>query len=205
MQQNGFIFYLGALDRVAQGALLDEVIAAVREAPFYAPETPWGKPMSVRQTSLGPLGWVADRSGYRYADRHPITGGRWPAIPLSLLELWARYADPETAPDSCLVNLYVGDARMGLHTDSDEADLKAPVLGVSLGDTAVFRMGGGSRKDATTTIRLASGDINLLTGESRRAYHGIDRILAGSSQLIPPFGAHPGGGRINLTLRRARV
>ena len=198
MQQNGFIFHPGALDAAAQGALVSEVLAAVEAAPFYEPQTPWGKPMSVLQTSLGPLGWITDRSGYRYADRHPVTGEPWGVMPQSLLDLWARYADPATPADSCLVNLYRGEAKMGMHQDSDEANLNAPVLGISLGDTAVFRMGGLARKDPSTTLRLASGDINLLSGPSRRSYHGIDRILAGSSQLIP------GGGRINLTLRRAR-
>jgi alkylated DNA repair protein (DNA oxidative demethylase) len=154
--------------------------------------------MSVQQTSFGPLGWVTDRSGYRYSDRHPVTGRPWAALPQSLLDLWARFADPDRPPDSCLVNLYRGDARMGLHTDSDEADLGAPVLGVSLGDTAVFRLGGPARGDPTRSVRLSSGDINLLTGAARRAHHGVDRILAGSSRLIP------GGGRLNLTLRRAR-
>ncbi len=198
MQQNGFIFHPGALCEAEQLTLVSEVLAAVKAAPFYAPVTPWGKPMSVLQTSLGPLGWITDQAGYRYADRHPVTGEPWPPIPESLLELWACYADADGPPDSCLVNLYRGDAKMGMHTDSDEADLNAPVMGISLGDTAVFRMGGAARKDPSTTIRLASGDINLLTGEARHTYHGVDRILAGSARLVPS------GGRINLTLRRAR-
>jgi DNA oxidative demethylase len=198
MEIDGFILHPGALDADAQAALVGEVLAATGTAPFYDPVTPWGKPMSVQQTSLGPLGWITDRSGYRYADRHPVTGRPWAPMPRRLLELWARYADPDRPPDSCLVNLYRGEARMGLHTDSDEADLNAPVLGVSLGDTAVFRLGGPDRKDPTRTVRLASGDINLLTGAARHAHHGVDRILAGSSRLIP------GGGRVNLTLRRAQ-
>jgi alkylated DNA repair protein (DNA oxidative demethylase) len=198
MEIDGFILHPGALDSDAQAALVDEVLAAAESGPFYAPVTPWGKPMSVRQTSFGPLGWITDRSGYRYADRHPVTGRPWPALPQSLLTLWTLHADPDRPPDSCLVNLYRGDARMGLHTDSDEADLNAPVLGISLGDTAVFRLGGPNRKDPSRTVRLGSGDINLLTGAARHAHHGVDRILAGSSRLIP------GGGRINLTLRRAR-
>jgi alkylated DNA repair protein (DNA oxidative demethylase) len=198
IENNGFILHPSALGPEDQAALVAEVLATVETAPFYAPETPWGKPMSVLQTSLGPLGWVSDRSGYRYADRHPVTGRPWPAMPGRLWELWARYADAERPPDSCLVNLYRGDAKLGLHTDSDEADLSAPVLGISLGDTAVFRIGGRERSAPTRTVRLSSGDINLLTGEARHAYHGVDRVLAGSSRLIP------GGGRLNLTLRRAR-
>lgn len=199
MQVNGFVIHPGALTPDAQAALVADVLERVEDAPFYAPATPWGKPMSVLQTSLGPLGWITDRSGYRYAEHHPVTGRPWPALPESLLEFWARYADPVRPPDSCLVNLYRGEARLGLHTDSDEEDLDAPVLGISLGDTAVFRLGGKDRRDPTRTIRLSSGDINLLSGEARHAHHGVDRILAGSSRLIP------GGGRLNLTLRRARI
>lgn len=198
MPVQGFILHPEALSPGAQAALVAEVMAAVETAPFYEPMTPWGKPMSVLQTSLGPLGWVTDAQGYRYTDRHPVTGVTWPAMPQSLLELWRRYTDADTPPDSCLANLYRGEAKMGLHVDSDEADLDAPVLGISLGDTAVFRLGGLTRKDPTSTLRLASGDINVLTGEARHAYHGVDRILPGSSRLVP------GGGRLNLTLRRAR-
>ena len=198
MRHNGFELHSGALDAQTQAALVAEVLAAAEIAPFYAPVTPWDKPMSAQQTSLGPLGWITDAKGYRYEPHHPVTGEPWPAMPPRLLELWRRYADPDRPPDSCLVNLYRDDAKMGLHQDSDEAFLNAPVLGISLGDTAVFRLGGPARKDPTLTFKLHSGDVNVLAGASRRAYHGVDRILPGSSQLVP------GGGRINLTLRRAR-
>jgi alkylated DNA repair protein (DNA oxidative demethylase) len=198
MRHKGFELHSGALDTAAQAALVGEVMAAVDRAPFYEPVTPWGKPMSAWQTSFGPLGWITDAKGYRYEPTHPMTGEPWPTMPGSLLELWRCYADPAHPPDSCLVNLYRADARMGMHQDFDEACLDAPVLGISLGDTAVFRLGGPARRDPSITFKLNSGDINVLAGASRRAYHGVDRILAGSSQLIP------GGGRINLTLRRAR-
>jgi alkylated DNA repair protein (DNA oxidative demethylase) len=199
MRHNGFDLHSGALDAEAQAALIAEVMSATARAPFYEPVTPWGKPMSVLQTSLGALGWITDAKGYRYAPRHPVTGEPWPEMPESLLAIWWKYADPGAPPDSCLVNLYRGDAKMGMHQDSDEAFLDAPVLGVSLGDTAVLRLGGPARKDPSITVKLNSGDINVLGGASRRAYHGVDRIFAGSSQLVP------GGGRINLTLRRART
>ena len=198
MRHNGFELHSGVLDTQMQAALVAEVLKAVEAAPFYEPRTPWGKPMSARQTSLGPLGWITDANGYRYEPHHPLTGEPWPKMPESLAALWRRYADPDHPPDSCLVNLYRGDAKMGMHQDSDEAFLDAPVLGISLGDTAVFRLGGTARKDPTLTVKLHSGDINVLAGASRRAYHGVDRILPGSSQLVP------GGGRINLTMRRAR-
>jgi alkylated DNA repair protein (DNA oxidative demethylase) len=153
--------------------------------------------MSVLQTSFGPLGWTTDRAGYRYEPHHPETGATWPAMPDALLEIWDRYAGSHSQPDACLVNLYQGEAKMGLHQDADEADFGVPVLSISLGDTAIFRLGGLSRRDPSRTMRLASGDVCVLGGEARRAYHGIDRILAGSSRVVP------GGGRINLTLRRA--
>jgi len=198
MEYNGFRLISGAIDAAAQRALVDEVLAIASAAPFYRPLTPSGKSMSVEQTSFGPLGWITDARGYRYEPRHPLTGRPWPPMPASLLALWARYAADAPAPDSCLVNRYREGAKMGLHTDSDEEDLTVPVLSVSLGDTAVFRLGGASRRDPTRTIRLNSGDVSLLAGPSRRFHHGVDRILAGSSRLVP------GGGRINLTLRRAK-
>ncbi|MDO8378134.1 alpha-ketoglutarate-dependent dioxygenase AlkB [Phenylobacterium sp.] len=193
----GFVLHPGALSPESQRALLGEVLDLARAAPFYRPITPGGKAMSVETTNLGPLGWVTDARGYRYQDTHPQTGRPWPAIPQVLLDLWAQLADPLTPPDACLVNLYRGEARMGLHQDKDEADFGFPVLSVSLGDTAIFRLGGLKRNDPTRSLRLASGDVCLLGGEARLFHHGVDRILAGSSRLIP------GGGRINLTLRRA--
>lgn len=177
---------------------MTEVMEAARGAPFYRPLTPGGKPMSVEMTGLGPLSWITDARGYRYEAAHPQTGMPWPAIPEVLLSLWAELCDAATPPDACLVNLYRGEARMGLHQDRDEADFGFPVLSVSLGDTAVFRLGGTRRSDPTRSVRLASGDVCVLAGEARLAFHGVDRILPGSSRLIG------GGGRINLTLRRAR-
>jgi alkylated DNA repair protein (DNA oxidative demethylase) len=194
----GFQLLPGRLDPAAQHALAGEVLSMIERAPPYRPITPGGKAMSVRQTSLSPFGWITDAAGYRYESRHPVTGLPWPAMPARLLDLWAELCDPATPPDACLVNLYDANARMGLHQDTDEADFGFPVLSISLGDTAVFRIGGRKRADPTTSLRLASGDVCILAGEARLAFHGIDRILAGSSRLLP------GGGRINLTLRRAR-
>jgi len=193
----GFRLWPGALSPSIQAELVDQVMAAATVAPFYRPVTPGGRPFSVEMSNLGPLGWVSDRDGYRYQPVHPETGQPWPAIPLVLLDLWDRLADWPVPPDACLVNLYRGPAKMGLHQDRDEADLGAPVLSVSLGDTAVFRVGPASG-GRTSTVRLASGDVCALTGPARLARHGIDRVLEGSSRLVP------GGGRLNLTLRRAR-
>ena len=193
----GFRLWPGALSATAQSALLAEVLAAVEQSPFFRPVTPGGRPFSVEMTNLGPLGWVSDRAGYRYQPTHPETGAPWPSMPETLLTLWSDLTGWPDPPDACLVNLYRGGARMGLHQDRDEQDLRAPVLSVSLGDTAVFRIG-AAEGGPTRTVRLASGDVCALTGPARLARHGIDRVIAGSSTLVP------GGGRINLTLRRAR-
>lgn len=193
---DGFSLFPAALDRQAQARLVESVLSAIRQAPLYRPITPGGKPFSVEMTNLGPLGWVSDRSGYRYQPFHPVTRQPWPEMPQVLLDVWTRYGGSQTPPDACLVNLYREPAKMGLHQDRDEADFAFPVVSISLGDTAIFRIGPpGAGK--TTTVRLTSGDICTLSGPARLARHGIDRILPGSSTLIP------GGGRLNLTLRRA--
>jgi alkylated DNA repair protein (DNA oxidative demethylase) len=194
---SGFRLLPGRFDAPAQAALAADVLSRAQAAPFYRPVTPGGKPMSVEMTNLGPLGWVTDARGYRYSSTHPLTGAPWPAIPQALLDLWAEVCDSHVPPDACLVNLYRGPARMGLHQDRDEADFALPVLSVSLGDTALFRLGGPSRHDPTRSLRLSSGDVCVLGGDARLAFHGVDRVIAGSSRLIP------GGGRLNLTLRRA--
>jgi alkylated DNA repair protein (DNA oxidative demethylase) len=194
----GFRHFSGRLDATSQQALAEAVLALAGDAPLYRPVTPGGAPMSVTMTNFGPLGWVTDRHGYRYQQTHPITGLAWPPIPEALLALWAELGDGATPPDACLVNRYDQASRMGLHRDYDEADFRFPVVSVSLGDDAWFRVGGQKRSDPTARLKLSSGDVVVLAGEARLAYHGVDRILAGSSRLVP------GGGRINLTLRRAR-
>ena len=199
MQFNGFQLHLAALDPEMQASLVATALAAAEIAPFHRRQTPGGKTMSVAQTSVGRYGWVSDRTGYRYDERHPLTDKPWPSMPPEILALWDRFAGVAVPPDSCLINLYRDGAKMGLHQDMDEADQDTPVLSISLGDTAVFRLGGQNRTDPTRSFRLASGDVCLLAGASRRAFHGVDRILRGSSQLVP------GGGRINLTLRRAKA
>jgi alkylated DNA repair protein (DNA oxidative demethylase) len=156
-----------------------------------------GRPMSVRMTNCGPLGWITDKEGgYRYQATHPVTGRSWPPMPPMLLVLWAELAQYPAPPEACLVNYYASSAKMGLHQDKDEEDFSAPVLSVSLGDTAIFRAGGRTRKEPTRKFELRSGDVVVLAGEDRLAYHGVDRILPGTSDLLEE------GGRINLTLRR---
>jgi alkylated DNA repair protein (DNA oxidative demethylase) len=185
------------LDRPAQEALLADIRAVVAAAPLFTPTMPrTGKPFSVRMTNCGPLGWVSDREGYRYQAAHPETGAPWPPIPAALLALWAELAGYSHPPEACLVNWYEPTAKMGLHQDRDEEDFGAPVLSVSLGDSCRFRIGGAERRGPTRSFALASGDVMLLAGESRLAFHGVDRILPGTSTLLD----RP--GRINLTLRR---
>ena len=192
----------GFLDRAAQEALIADLRAVVAEAPFFTPRMPrTGKPFSVSMTNCGPLGWVSDRDGgYRYQATHPETGRPWPPMPRPLLGMWEKLANHPVPPEACLVNWYRPPAKMGLHRDEDEEDFSAPVVSLSLGDTGVFRVGGAERRGSTRSVRLQSGDAVVLGGESRLAYHGIDRILPGSSTLLA--GWLPEGGRINLTLRR---
>ncbi len=193
----GLVHHPGHLDRAAQERLLAALRAVLASAPLFVPRMPrTDRPLSVRMTNCGPLGWVADRAGYRYQAHHPETGAPWPAIPDIARQAWEGLAGYPAPPEACLVNWYEGTARMGLHQDRDETELAAPVVSLSLGDTAVFRYGGTARGDPTRSIRLASGDALVLGGASRLAFHGVDRVLPGTGDLLPR------GGRINLTLRR---
>lgn len=187
-----------ALDKSAQRALAAEIAEILAIAPPFQPTMPrTGKPFSVRMSNCGPLGWVSDKSGgYRYQATHPVSGEPWPPLPAALLALWNDVARCPAPPEACLINLYTGSAKMGAHQDRDEADFSAPVLSVSLGDDAIFHVGGTNRRDPKTRLTLRSGDVIILEGPSRLAFHGIDRVLPGTSMLLP------NGGRINLTLRR---
>ena len=192
---NGFVLHRDALDRAAQEAMVQDCRAVIRAAPLVQPVTPWGKPMSVRMTSAGRVGWVIDRGQYSYADRHPRTGTPWPPIPASILAVWRAFTDWPADPDCCLINWYGEGARMGLHQDKDEGDFAPPVLSISLGDPARFRMGGKTRKGPSPSTILNSGAVVVMGGEARLAHHGIDRVLFGEGDLLPD------SGRINLTLR----
>ena len=187
----------GLLSAAEQRHLLDEVRAIVAEAPLYSPVMPRsGSPYSVRMTNCGPLGWLSDRAGYRYVPTHPLTGLPWPALPESVLALWRGATSVAYPPEACLINYYGPEARLGLHRDEDEEAKEAPILSLSLGDTALFRLGGPERKSPTRSLRLSSGDAIVLEGASRNWFHGVDRILPGTSRLLAE------GGRFNLTLRR---
>ena len=197
----GVFLWKALLSPSEQSALLNDVIARIARAPYFRPKMPrTGKAFSVEMTNFGALGWVSDKAeGYRYQPLHPETGQSWPDIPPALLRLWSKLALYPSPPEACLVNRYRGKARMGLHQDLDESARDAPVLSVSLGDEALFRVGVPAKRSPTSSIRLSSGDVILLGGPGRLCRHGIDRICEGSSTLVP------GGGRINLTLRRVQA
>lgn len=194
LRLRGFDIYKGWLDAAAQQKLRDAVREVVRAAPLFRPDTPYGKPMSVRMSAAGQYGWFSDKAGYRYTPAHP-NGRPWPEIPVPVLEVWDSVTRLERRPECCLINYYGADAKMGLHQDRDEADFQWPVVSISLGDAARFRIGNTVRGGKTEAIWLESGDVVVMGGAARLTYHGVDQIRAGSSTLLPK------GGRINLTLR----
>lgn len=189
--------FAGYLDLAAQKRLRDALRDVAKAAPFVQPETARGRKMSVRMTSAGRLGWVTDRGEYRYQAHHP-SGVAWPPIPGAVLDIWRDVSGVAVDPDCCLINYYGEGARMGLHQDRDEGDFAFPVVSISLGDQGLFRIGGTERGGPTQSVWLSSGDVVVMGGEARLAYHGVDRIRFGSSQLLPKF------GRLNVTLRVVR-
>lgn len=194
---SGAVWYPHYLDRAAQEKLRDAIRDVVRAAPLFQPTMPrTGKPFSVRMTNCGSLGWVSDKNGYRYQPNHPETGSPWPPMPEILLQAWHDLSGFAAPPEACLVNFYDREAKMGLHQDRDEQEFDAPVVSLSLGDTAIFRIGSTTRGGPTKSVKLESGDAFVFGGAARLAYHGIDRLVPDSSTLLAQ------GGRINLTLRR---
>ena len=193
----GFKVYPSLLLPQAQTEMRDQIRAVVAQAPMFSPLTAWGKPMSVKMSAAGKYGWYSDRKGYRYEPKHP-KGMVWPDIPNSVLSIWTMLTGLERQPDCCLINHYREGARMGMHQDRDEADLSQPVVSISLGDDALFRIGGSTRGGKTHSAWLSSGDVLVLGGAARLAYHGVDRLCFGSNDLLRE------NGRINLTLRVVR-
>ena len=190
----GFEIFKGFLGRASCEALVEDLRAVVKDAPLRQPVTPSGKPMSVRMSAAGRLGWVTDRRGYRYAPQQP--SGAWGrGVPDRVWDIWREVSGVERLPDSCLINHYGEGARMGMHQDKDEGAFDWPVVSVSLGDDGLFRMGNVARGGKTESIWLQSGDVVVMGGAARLAHHGVDRIRFGSSALLT------GGGRLNLTLR----
>lgn len=197
----GFAHYPLYLVSAQQSALIEAVRDGIKAAPFWRPVMPrTGTPLSVVMSNFGELGWVTDKErGYRYEPAHPKTHAPWAPIPQLLLDLWDSTTDYPAPPEACLINWYQEGSKMGAHIDNDEQATDAPVVSISLGDPAMFRMGGPARGGPTQGIKLFSGDVVVMAGESRRCYHSVSRIYYGESALVPK------GGRINLTLRRVNL
>ncbi len=195
---DGFVYKPEYFDRAGQQTLMDAVTQAVRgPAPFFQGRMPrTGQAISVVGSNFGPLGWVADIDGYRYAPLHPKTDKPWPSMPQMLLGIWNDLTNYPAPPEACLINWYREGNKMGMHVDRDEQAVNAPIVSISLGDPARYRLGGQTRGGKTFSLKLSSGDVVVLAGEARKCYHGIDKIFYGQSTLVPK------GGRINLTLRR---
>jgi DNA oxidative demethylase len=198
----GIAFRPGYFAADAQRELLADLREVLLAAPYFFPTMPrTGKPFSVAMSNCGSLGWVSDKAGgYRYQATHPETGQAWPKMPQALTTLWSAISGYPAPAEACLINFYDSAAnaatKMGSHVDRDEGDFTAPVVSVSLGDDAVFHVGGLARTDPKSRVTLRSGDVLLFGGPARLCHHGIDRVLPGTSMLLPE------GGRINLTMRR---
>jgi alkylated DNA repair protein (DNA oxidative demethylase) len=201
----GVAHWPAVLSAERQAQILDAVAGVMRAAKPVRPRMKNGVPMINALTNCGAWGWWSDERGYRYVGRHPETNEPWPPVP-DIVERTAQefaagigYADYD--PDSCLVNIYAATGKLNLHTDSDEADQTQPILSFSFGATAAFVLGGLKRTDPTQTIMLRSGDAMALYGSARMRFHGVKKLYPADHILHP---AIPRGGRINLTLRRAK-
>ena len=180
--------------------LLAELQHIIASAPFRHMITTGGFPMSVAMSNCGALGWVTDRSGYRYETIDPQSGHPWPAMPEVFVDLARRSATlagfSKFAPDACLINRYEPGAKMSLHQDKDERDLQAPIVSVSLGIPAVFLWGGMKRSDPQRRLALAHGDVLVWGGPDRLRYHGVLPVKVDHHVLVGDY-------RINLTFRKA--
>jgi DNA oxidative demethylase len=183
-----------------EARLLADLTAVVALAPLRHMTTPGGFRMSVAMTNCGTLGWVSDRSGYRYQELDPLSSSPWPSLPDSFRELAAAAARSAGfagfEPDACLVNRYVPGARLTLHQDKNERDFNAPIVSVSLGLPAVFQFGGLTRQERPARVPLFHGDVVVWGGPARLRYHGVLPLAEGHHHELGP-------ARINLTLRQA--
>ncbi len=191
--KNGLLYYPHYLNAGQIAVILSDIKNIIVKSPFFQPVMPkTAKPLSVKMTNVGTVGWVSDKSGYRYQKIHPVTQESWLPIPDSLLTLWHTLITGYE-PDCCLINLYHADAYMGLHCDKDEKDLTASVLSISLGAAALFRHGGTERNHPTSSFKIYDGDVIILSNESRLIYHAIDKIFIDDKHQK----------RINITMRKA--
>jgi alkylated DNA repair protein (DNA oxidative demethylase) len=193
----GAVLFRAAVGPVAHD-LLHEISRVVGVSPLRTVMTPMGKPMSVEMTNCGRVGWVSDRSGYRYETHDPLTGKPWPTMPALFADLAAtmalRAGYDSFAPDACLINRYSTGSKMGLHQDRDERDFSQPIVSVSLGLPIRFNFGGERRTDPTTKADLHHGDVVVFGGAARLAFHGVGTLRRGAHELT-------GAYRYNLTFR----
>lgn len=189
----------GAVENCAT-ELLGRIEGVITVSPLRTVITPMGKSMSVEMTNCGDVGWVSDRTGYRYETIDPLTSSAWPALPVLFAEIAhgaaAQAGFPDFHPDACLINRYAVGSKMGLHQDRDEQDFTQPIVSVSLGLPITFNFGGNSRSDATTKTMLSHGDVVVFGGPSRLAFHGVGTLRRGQHPLTGPY-------RFNLTFRCA--
>ena len=196
----GFFLLKSKLTKVTQQEVLAAARAVVRSAPLFRPSMPSGQSFNYSMTNCGDLGWVADRSGYRYPQYHPETRKRFPAMPQVIRELAISLAketgNDDFYPESCLINLYRKGEKLGLHQDNTEENKNAPIISISLGDSGIFILGGLMRTDETKQYIVQSGDIIVLGGESRNFFHAFKGTVPNTSNLLK------NGGRLNLTIRQ---
>jgi alkylated DNA repair protein (DNA oxidative demethylase) len=198
MLQEGAMLLRGFASAKAQ-LLIEEVARVSHAASFRHLIVPGGYTMSVAMTNCGRVGWMSDRTGYRYDPLDPESGVPWPAMPQVFRDIAARAATAagfeNYDPDACLINRYVPGAKLSLHQDRDENDAWAPIVSVSLGLPATFLWGGKRRSDRVRRLRLESGDTVVWGGPARFVYHGVAPLGEGEHPLT-------GATRINLTFRK---
>lgn len=196
----GFFLLKSRLTRVVQQEILAAARAVVGQAPLFRPTMPSGQSFNYSMTNCGELGWVADRHGYRYQQTHPHTFKLFPAMPQAIKDLTIEIAQEtgnnDFSPQSCLINLYRKGEKLGLHQDNTEENLSAPIISVSLGDSGIFVLGGLLRTDETKHYIVQSGDVIVMSKESRNFYHAFKGTVPNTSNLLK------NGGRLNLTVRQ---
>ncbi|PSB26100.1 alkylated DNA repair dioxygenase [Chlorogloea sp. CCALA 695] len=196
----GFFLLKSRLTKAVQQEILAAARSVVIQAPLFRPTMANGQSFNYSMTNCGELGWVADRHGYRYQQVHPETLSRFPAMPQVIRDLAINLAK-ETGndnfdPESCLINLYRKGEKLGMHQDNTEKNLSAPIISISLGDSGVFVLGGFLRTDETKHYIVQSGDIIVMSGESRNFFHSFKGTVPNTSNLLKD------GGRLNLTIRQ---
>ncbi len=198
---NGFFHFKSKISLKQQQEILEAVRTVVGEAPLFVPTMPQrGTLFGYRMTNCGQLGWVSDRSGYRYQTIHPVTGSPFPTIPQVIQKLAIALANEagwsNFKPESCLINFYQKGEKLGLHQDNSEQNLQPPIISISLGDAGIFLLGGKERTALPKKYILQSGDCLVMAGKSRLYFHGFAGIMPNTSSLLK------NGGRINLTIRQ---